>query len=67
MVDDCIASLKVAVNKVLGQIAVALLAGATETTVGAAHAVVLVVKLHTKLAANAFPDGSWTPVVIVAV
>jgi hypothetical protein len=67
MVEACIASLKVAVNKVLGQIAGALLAGPTETTAGAAHAVVLVWKLHTKLAANAVPDASWAPVVIVAV
>src|SRR5580693_10777391 len=67
MVEDCIAALKVAVTNVLGQMAIALFAGATEITVGAAHAVALVVKVHTKFLAKAFPDGSWAPVVIVPV
>ena len=67
MVEECIAALKVAVTNVLGHMAVAIFAGATEITVGAAHAVALVVKVHTKLLAKAFPDGSWAPVVIVPV
>ena len=41
--------------------------GATEITVGGPHAVVLLVKLQTKLLANASPNVSWAPVVIVAV
>jgi hypothetical protein len=67
MLEGCIAALKVAVTNVLGQMPPVLLAGATETTVGAAHAVALVVKVHVKLLANAVPDASWAPVVIVPV
>jgi hypothetical protein len=67
IVEDCIAWLKVAVTKVLGHIPVAPVAGATEITVGGAQAVVLVVKVHTQLPANALPNVSWAPVVIVAV
>jgi hypothetical protein len=66
-VEAFIASLKVAVTKVFGQMPVATLGGATEITVGGAQDALLVVKLHTKFAANALPDGSWAPVVIVAV
>lgn len=67
MVEAFIASLKVAVTKVLGQMPGAPLGGATEITVGGAHAVLAVVKVHTKLLARALPKGSWAPVVIVAV
>jgi hypothetical protein len=62
-----IAWLKVAVTTVLGHIPVATLSGATDATVGGAHAVALVVKLHTKLLASALPNVSWAPVVMVTV
>jgi hypothetical protein len=62
-----IASLKVAVTTVLGQMPVARLGGVTESTTGGAQGVLLVVKLHTKLLANGLPKVSVAPVVIVAV
>jgi hypothetical protein len=62
-----IASLKVALTTVLGQMPAARLGGATETTVGGIHGVALVVKLQTKLLASAMPNVLWAPVVIVAV
>jgi hypothetical protein len=57
-----IGSLNVADTEVLTSTPVAPIIGTVETTVGA-----LVVKLHTKLLASAFPDVSVAPVVIVAV
>ena len=62
-----IASLKVATTRVLGHIPLERLGGATETTVGGAHAAAAVVKVHTKLLASASPLRSWAPVVMVAV
>ena len=56
------ASLNVAVTRVLTGTAVAPLVGNVEITVGA-----LVLKLQTKLAASAMPNASIAPVVIVAV
>ena len=67
IVEDCIARLKVAVTKALGQIPVEPAGGATEITVGAAHAVVVVLKVQTKSLANVLPNVSVAPVVIVAV
>jgi len=58
-----IASLNVAETRVFTGTAVAPLAGTVEVTVGDAA----VVKVHTKLAASAAPEGSFAPVVIVAV
>ena len=63
IVAGSIGRLKVAEICVLMATAVAPLAGIVETTVGGAA----VVKVHTKLAANAAPAGSFAPVVIVAV
>jgi hypothetical protein len=57
------ASLNVAEIAVLTATAVAALTGIVETTVGGAA----VVNVHTKLAANAAPVGSFAPVVIVAI
>jgi hypothetical protein len=57
-----IASLNLAETRVLTGTAVAPFAGTVEITFGAP-----VVKLHTKLAANALPNVSFAPVVIVAV
>ena len=57
------ASLNVAEIAVLTATAVAPLAGTVETTVGGAD----VIKVHTKLAANGAPVGSFAPVVTVAV
>jgi len=62
-----IASLKVAVTTVLGQTPAAPLGGVTEITVGGAHGLLPVVKVHTKLLASAMPYTSVAPVVIVAV
>ena len=62
-----IASLKVAVTTVLGQTPTAPASGVTEITVGGAHGLVPVVKVHTKLVASAMPYTSMAPVVIVAV
>jgi hypothetical protein len=62
-----IASLKVAVTAVLGQMPTARFRGVTEITVGGAHASLEVVKVHTKLLASAMPYASMAPVVIVAV
>jgi hypothetical protein len=62
-----IASLKVALTTVLGQMPMARFGGAAETTVGGIHGVALVVKLQTKLLACAMPNVFWAPVVIVAV
>jgi hypothetical protein len=67
MVEGCIASLKVAVTSVLGQMPVAAFGGATEITVGGAQAVALVEKVHTKLFANGLPNVSCAPVVTVPV
>ena len=61
------ASLKVAVTTVLGQMPVARFGGVTEITVGGAHGALAVVKVHTKLLVSALPNVSWAPVVIVAV
>jgi hypothetical protein len=58
-----IASLNVAEIAVLTATAVAPLIGIVETTVAGGA----VVKVHTKLAANAVPTGFFAPVVIVAV
>jgi hypothetical protein len=52
IVAGLIASLKVATTTLLGHIPLAPFGGATEITVGE-HAVLLVVKLHTKLLASA--------------
>ena len=57
------ASLNVAETRVLTGTTVAPFAGTVETTVGGAA----VVKVHTKLADNGTPAGSFAPVVIVAV
>jgi hypothetical protein len=57
------ASLNVAEIAVLTATAVAPLAGIVEMTVGGG----VVVKVHTKFAANAAPVGSFAPVVIEAV
>ena len=62
-----IASLKVAVAMVFGQVPSA---GVTEATAGAPtpeHVATPVVKLHTRLFANALPNTSLTLVEIVAV
>lgn len=67
MVAGFMASLKVAVTTVLGQMPGAPLGGVTEITVGRAHGARLVLKVHTKLVASALPNVSWEPVVIVAV
>jgi hypothetical protein len=56
------ASLNMAETTALTGTSVAPLAGAVDITVGAP-----IVKLHTKLAANALPNVSFAPVVIVAV
>ena len=63
IVAGSIASLNVAEIGVLTATAVAPLAGIVETTVGGTA----VVKVHTKLAANAEPAESLAPAVIVAV
>ena len=63
MVAAFMASLNVADTTVLTATKVAPFAGTVETTVGGGA----VVKVHTKLAANAAPAGSFAPVVIVAV
>jgi len=63
MVAGFMASLKVAEIRVLTATAAAAFAGTVETTVGGGA----VVKVHTKLAANPAPAGSFAPVVIVAV
>jgi len=63
IVAGSIARLKMAEICALTATAVAPLAGIVETTVGGTA----VVKVHTKLAANAAPGGSLAPVVIVAV
>jgi hypothetical protein len=67
MVEAFMASLKVAVSRVLGQMPDDPFGGATEITVGGAHELPPVEKVQTKLLANGTPDGSWAPVVIVAV
>ena len=67
IVEDFIASLKVAVTTVLGQMPDEPFGGATEITVGGPHGVLLVVKVHTKLLANGTPNRSLAPVVMVAV
>jgi hypothetical protein len=67
IVAGLIASLKVAVTTVLGQTLAARLAGISEITVGAAHGVLAVVKVHAKLLTSARPYTSVAPVVIVAV
>jgi hypothetical protein len=69
IVEGSIASLKVATTTVLGHMPLAPLGGVTEITVGGPdeHVVLPVVKLHTKLLANAMPFASVAPVVIVAV
>jgi hypothetical protein len=63
MVAAFMASLNVAVTNVLTATPVATFTGTVETTVGAAA----VVNVHTKLAASEAPEGSFAPVVIVAV
>jgi hypothetical protein len=60
------ASLNVAVTNVFTGTAVAPLAGTVDTTAGGG-AVAAVVNVHTKLVASGTPEGSFTPVVIVAV
>jgi ABC-type dipeptide/oligopeptide/nickel transport system permease subunit len=68
MVAGVITSLKVAFTVALVAMPVALEAGFVEATVGGVvSAVAPVVKLHTLLAAMAFPARSLTPVEIVAV
>jgi hypothetical protein len=57
------ASLNVAETRVLTGTAVAPFTGTVETTVGGGA----VVNVHTKLAASGTPEGSFAPVVIVAV
>ena len=66
MVAAFMTSLNVAETRVFAGTAVAPLAGTVETTVGGAAAAA-VVNVHTKLAANGAPAGSFAPVVIVAV
>jgi hypothetical protein len=63
IVEAFMALLKVAVTVVLIATPEAPFAGTVDTTEGATS----VVKVHTKLAASALPDGSFAPVVIVAV
>ena len=68
MVVGSIACAKVAAITVLGQTPADPSGGVTETGGGAGtQAAALVVKVHTKLLANAFPVISCAPVVMVAV
>ena len=62
-----IASLKVAVATVFGQMLAKPFEGVSEITVGATHGLLPVVNVHTKLLASASPYASVAPVVIVAV
>ena len=70
MVGAYICSLKVAVIMVSGHTPLAPLGGETDVTMGGGggvHEAAAVLKVHTKLLANALPKRSLTPVVMVAV
>jgi len=62
-----IASLKVAMTRVLRTYIAGAIRRATEITVGGAHAVLAVVKVIHSLLASALPLRFWAPVVMVAV
>lgn len=67
-VEESIALSKVALTEASIPTPTAPFAGFVEVTVGAVVSVVVpVVKVHTKLPANALPDRSLAPVVTVAV